>query len=413
MKGKKWIAGISLVIFGLSGITVYGKDSADVSEECVIREESFIVTRADEKIYSILGKIYEYSSTAYPVSYVSGVTYDLATGEELELNDVVYDPEEFKSAAISFIKEYMSARYDEYGNEITIEQIESFWDTEMEWCLDANGITVIFNEDTLGPHAMGMIEIPLALADSDKYLKEEYTGCSDVGVYRFPANLPIEIQDEEDFFYLVLNQEETEYDWAYSVSNGDIGLDLDTFGYLRNAYYLKDENGQKYLLVDVDMASEDYATYLVRVGEDEIVQTDMIFAGINAETISHNALSMESWLHLLGTYNMEKIYTIDTNGKFVSESEEYTLKGNIEEQFEIKTTVELPFFIDDKASVIPAGTGLRMLATDEESYARMLISETGQEGELPFVRGEGEDSWKIYIGDRIAEDCFEMLPYAG
>ena len=53
-----------------------------------------------------------------------------------------------------------------------------------------------------------------------------------------------------------------------------------------------------------------------------------------------------------------------------------------------------------------------MIGTDDETYVRVQISETGQIGILK-VRRDEEMRWRIYIGDVSAENCFEMLPYAG
>ena len=73
---------------------------------------------------------------------------------------------------------------------------------------------------------------------------------------------------------------------------------------------------------------------------------------------------------------------------------------------------KIPVIIDGIETILPAGTGLRVIGTDDETYARVQISETGQIGELKIRRDE-EMRWRIYIGDVSAENCFEMLPYAG
>ena len=97
---------------------------------------------------------------------------------------------------------------------------------------------------------------------------------------------------------------------------------------------------------------------------------------------------------------------------FVTDETEYRLKGDVEDRYELKTVIEIPVIIDDTETMLPAGTGLRVIGTDDETYVRVQISETGQLGELK-VRRDEEMRWRIYIGDVTAEDCFEMLPYAG
>ena len=78
----------------------------------------------------------------------------------------------------------------------------------------------------------------------------------------------------------------------------------------------------------------------------------------------------------------------------------------------LTTKVELPVFIDETSSTLPAGSHIVLNATDGESYVRFTIQETGQTGIFNVERGTGE-SYALFINGRNENECFENLPYAG
>lgn len=376
--------------------------------------EDVSIMRADERILSLREERYQYLGDGdYPADFVSGINFDVQTGEILELNDILKNPEEFKQAAIEFIISYMWAMYGEAEMGITEEILSHYWDTDLEWYMNATGINLVFNEDTISPNIMEILEIPMTLAYANDYMKEEYVQYAEYGVYAVQENIPLEIHDEEERFSFILNVEEGENDWHYSVMAGGENLMLGQCGYLDSAYYIKKADGRHYLMYAADIASADYTTYLFELSKDGVKQKDTLFAAIDSGCINTDYFKMETSLYVLGTYSAEKTYFIDENGVFGTNDAEYTLRGDVESRFELKTTTEIPFISEDEEVLLPMGTGLRLLASDDESYVRVQISETGQIGEIPLKRGEGDDSWIIYIGEKNADDCFEMLPYVG
>ena len=371
------------------------------------------IMRYDERILSLKEEHFEYhEGGAYPTISVRGINYDVSTGEELVLEDILADPEVFETAAVKFIIGYMQAVYDTYGLEVTEEQIRNYWETDLEWYINASGINLIFNEGIIGPHAVGVIEIPMTLAEGESYIKPEYRNFETAGVYAVQENIPLIVKNEEEAFSLMLNVEEQGYDLIYSVLSGTNTVDLGHLGYFKDAYYVKKTDGKDYLMFDFDMASEDYTTYLLDVGKDGATKMDTLFSAIDSSFIRSDKFDMEYCVNMLGSYGSEKTYYIDENGMFVTDETEYRLKGDVEDRYELKTVTEIPVIIDGTETILPAGTGLRVIGTDDETYVRVQISETCQMGELK-VRRDEEMSWRIYIGDVSAENCFEMLPYAG
>ena len=99
----------------------------------------------------------------------------------------------------------------------------------------------------------------------------------------------------------------------------------------------------------------------------------------------------------------------DENGEFVTEDAEYLLSGNT---FVLTTKVELPVLLEGKESILPAGSHIILDATDNETYVKFTIQETGQNGMMMVERNEG-DYYQITISGMNENDCFEILPYAG
>lgn len=375
--------------------------------------EALEMTYMNENVLSFRESKYEYLGDDNMHSYVGGVNFDAQTGEILEISDVLTDAEGFKEAAIPFIVSYMTEMYGEYGISVTEAQIEQLWDSEMGWYMEASGITVAFEGSEFGVQIIQNAEIPLTLANLEKYMKTEYLKPNGIGIYKIRQNVPVQISVGENEETLLLSEEEMEYNWEYSINYGAENLEIGEYVFMRNAYYLQKEDGTQYLVIDLDMASDDYMTYLYKFTETSMAQTDVVDGGIDTGNLNLNSIKLVSWLDILGTYGAEKTYVIDENGKFVTDEVEYHLRGSVEDRFEIISTVELPFYIDGQETSLPAGTGLRMISTDGETYAVLQITESGQVGELPFIHGEGDDYWNLYIGEMNVNDCFEILPYVG
>jgi hypothetical protein len=163
-----------------------------------------------------------------------------------------------------------------------------------------------------------------------------------------------------------------------------------------------------YCLLEADMGSDDYVTYVYRVTNGVLEKVNEVYAAIDAANINPHEIKMESWVFLLGTYGGVKNYHFDENGKFITEDSEYILQRN---EFVLTTTTDLPVVIDDAESVLLAGSHIILSATDGESYVKFTIQETGQSGMLEVTKEEG--NYYFTIHGMNESDCFEILPYAG
>lgn len=132
-------------------------------------------------------------------------------------------------------------------------------------------------------------------------------------------------------------------------------------------------------------------------------------AAVDSGNIGIHEIRMESWVYLLGTYGGVKNYHFDEEGNFITEDTEYIFERN---EYALTTLVDLPITLEEGESVLPAGSHIILNGTDDETYVKFTIQETGQTGVLKVQRGE-EDYRNISINGMNENECFEDLPYAG
>ena len=370
------------------------------------------VKRTDEAIVSLLEDTYQYEVGAHGNLYREGINFDSATGKRLALADLFYDYAAFAGEAKERVVYTLRENYSEGLYEDYVTTVESLWadDTEPEWYLDASGIVILIQEYLVGPYAMGIPEIHLPYAEFAPYIKEEYLPKDTAGVVAFQVNQEIFLQlpgIEEEVSMMLVCETEEEVE-SKSLWLGQNELPLNDYLTLEDAYLVKNEE-DIYCMIEGDMASDDYVTYIYRLTDGVIEKAGEINAAVDSGNINAHAVKMEFWVDILGTYGGTKNYHFDESGKFVTEDTEYLLQKN---EFVLTTTVELPVVIDEAESILPAGSHMIVNATDGETYVKFTIQETGQTGILNVVRYKDE-YYKISIDGKDENECFEILPYAG
>ena len=379
--------------------------------ECSIYQE-ITIARADEAIVSLLDDSYQYTGGAHGMFYREGVTFDSVTGKKLLLSDLVYDYEVFSEDAKERI---IYALREEHGDHLFgdyIETVGNLWieGREPQWYLDASGIVIVLQEYEVGPYVMGTPEVHLPYAEFASYIKEEYLPLNTNGVAAVAKNQEVflNLPGFEQEVPMMLLSELQEDEMYHSLWLGQNELPLQSFLTLEDSYIVRTDD-EVYCFVTVDFASYDYVTYVFRITEGVLEKVAEVNAAIDGGNINPRAVKMESFVYLLGTYRGVKDYHFDENGKFITEDEEYILEKNT---VVLTTKVELPVFIDETSSTLPAGSHIILNATDGESYVRFTIQETGQTGIFNVERGTGE-SYALFINGRNENECFENLPYAG
>lgn len=370
------------------------------------------MARADERILSLLNDTHQYTGGENSVFYREGINFDAQSGEKLELKDLLIDYESFLEDANNRL---ISKLEQVYGDELFAEYaeiIDTMWQNvkDPEWYLDATGLVIVLQENQVGPATMGIPEIHLPYKEFERYIKEIYLPGNYEGVAHIEKNeeLFLELAHTEEPIPMML-----EYEWEDYLANcalwlGKQKVSISDFASLEDAYLVR-TGGEVYCLVEMDMASDDYVTFLYRLTNGVIEEAVQVNAAIDSGNINAKEIVMEAWVYFLGTYGGVKTYRFAENHGFTTEDEEYILSDN---EFVLTTTVDLPVTLEGTESTLPAGSRIILTATDSESYVKFTIQETGQNGKLEVQRGT-EERYRLFINGMDQNECFEMLPYAG
>ncbi|MDO4293799.1 MAG: DUF3298 and DUF4163 domain-containing protein [Eubacteriales bacterium] len=162
----------------------YMEETAETGETAVqdtplyALSSTVVMKRADDRIFSYLRSSYSYTGGAHPNTYLSGYTFDTASGNQLRLTDIAADYDGLYEYVCSMLETY--ARNPDYpffdGYEDTVREVfygaSASDDAEntnpdaatVQWFMDDTGVTILFNAYDLGPYAMGAVAVPVPFA---------------------------------------------------------------------------------------------------------------------------------------------------------------------------------------------------------------------------------------------------------
>lgn len=369
------------------------------------------VSRADDRVLSLLEEGFEYLGDEAASGYLDGVNFDVQTGKVLELSDVVNDEAAFKNEAVTYMLDYMTGNYSGDFLDVSEEKLNTLWDDGMEWYMNATGIVTVFGENTVGGIELGTVEVPLTFEEFSSYIKEEYLLSDQAGLYQMKENMPVKITADDEELLIEIQSEMLEYEKKYALTVNDQTIDMGQFFYFGNMFLLKNTDGKSNVLYDSDTTTGDYMTHLYQIDGDEIKKTDEVYGSINSGNSTPDSIEMALRIYALGEYQASKSFKVDENGAFVAGDGLYEVQGELENRFTLVTKADIPAKIDGKESTIPAGSSLKMLSTDNESKVIVYIVEMDKEAELEFSKGSGVEYWKNKVGGLLEEECIEVLPY--
>ena len=240
------------------------------------------------------------------------------------------------------------------------------------------------------------VEIHMTYEEFKTYLNEEAPNLAAGDV----VSLPIDLD-----YYFALGE------WAENFDGNA----------LQSAYALKHPAGKTFLLICYDLASHDFVTVVYDITGDEIVQCDKWdLTEIIGDEISVAKITLSHTFNVLGTNWCEKDYSLDENGKLITETEGYSFTPMLSEWWEMRVVKELPVVIDGMETVINPGEEIMIIGTNMKSHMDLegeiyfRVVATDETGTIYFEREMGEYGPGPYLIDGVSEyDYFEWLPYAG
>ena len=371
-------------------------------------------TRVDENVVSILEKTNYTNGSVQNGNACYGYTYDAKTGTILSWEEIVNNVDGFKKAATDTICAELQL---EYGAQLKPDYqttVAGMWEKlgSSKWYLDASGITFIFQKDEITDETAFATVSFNQLAE---FIKPEYQLNSNAYVAKLPTNGMFVYDGMDQASHsLTLNRSViSEYmDNRYEIRlNGNV-QEVGEYIYLEDAYLIREESGKIFLIITMNMASDDYVTTVYDISNGELVQTDkqsnMYF---DSTPINAQQIKMAVNVDVLGSYATQMDYYLDEAGKLVPQSKAFQVVNSYENAFYMTTTKELPVVIGGEETTLPVGTRLCIVATDNQGIAYFRIEGTKQEGEIHYTTSEEE--WGCSIQGIRDMEYFDMVPYAG
>ncbi|MBS6397294.1 MAG: DUF3298 domain-containing protein [Clostridiales bacterium] len=374
--------------------------------------ESMETARSDSQAVSLIVYDSAYTGGAHGDYVYTGVTFDVRSGEKLELTDILEDAGGFRTEATDAIIRYLREHYSDGLFPEYEDTVRSMWENNPNWYLDAAGITFIFNPYEVGPYAMGAVFVTLPYGDMAPYLQEAYRELPQAGIGRIPAGIPADIAGKS----LLVNIDSSEdYGGSVFIEFANALTEVGSFGRLSDVYLIHREDGRVFLLLDADYASDDFVTFLYELTDGTLQARDRL-EGVSLQdgNVNTELLTLRMHLDVLGSYYSMMDYRISEEGKLVQETENFTITTDASPFRLLVTVKELPATVNGEEVLLPVGSRIRITATDNAGTAYFKDEDTGAEGSISYVRGDGaEDQWTLYIDGVQEYEYFEMIPYAG
>lgn len=373
--------------------------------------ESAVLTRCDSKVLSFRQSYSDYTGGAHGMYGCAGITFDVESGKELSLSDILADEDGFYKAAIDYMSEIL---YTEYGDELFPEYKEYVADAFSEgknsnWYLDATGIVVIYNPYELGPYSMGMAEVLLPYEEFGEYIDTEYQNTEGGVIAKVSVNKePASVLGGEGRIYL--KTEWNEYDMQnVSIVSGEKEESIGEFGRFCDAYLVKRKDKRSFMFITCDYMSDDYVTLVYEVTEGNIKKCHEVSgARVTGDFITPDKIELSLRLDVLGTYSAKMNYLIDENGNLTQAEDIFT----IDSVGVLTVTNPLPVILEGESVLLNTDTQIRITGTNNVNEVYFEVPETKTTGVIYYEMGD-EDSW-IHMIDGVSEyEYFDALPYAG
>ncbi len=380
--------------------------------------KSVSVRRADSNVLSFLSSVYSYTGGAHGNGGYQGYTFDVKTGEELLISDVVNDTER--------LYELIEENIDKdalYPDTDIAEVLRGY--EEINYTFENGGITVYFNPYEIGPYASGLIKVYLSEEENPGLINEKYLE----GAKSFAVNLG----SGDAFYYDVtgdgISDEITYYAYESFDSEGHVRIGAgenyyedEAWFFSADAYFVHMEDGGNYVVAEYGFESDYREIVCYEIGNG-ITKLETIEGGFAYVNIGGEYSNAREILTNPESFNLDKRYD-DLGTSSVYAEHSINSSGNIETKEKLwhviwqqEATVLMSFEADvynekkDKIKgkyTLTEGETVKIYAWDEEGYS-YLGTEDGTVLRV-FV---DDSSWPRTIDGIDIEELFEGLMYAG
>ncbi len=336
-----------------------------------------------------------------------GVTYDVNTGKELKLTDILKDAEGFYPEAVSYITEYIS---DDFGDEFALKYKEyvagTFEDNRiLKWYLNASGIVIIYNPDEIETDMWRGLDVTLPYEKFSAYIAEEY---------RSPhRELIARVSIGEDISGLLGEKEnicvELIDGYNLEVNSESISESVGGFEEIADVCVVKRYNGRSFLVLTCDYMSSDYVTFVYEVTGGLIRKCEEINgASVTGKCITADQVEMNMTINMLGTHWPRMTYLLTEDGKLMQTEEIFM----VESDKPITVIKELPVVIEGTETILAVGEQILVTGTDNVDTVYFKTVDGVKNGSIQYEVDE-ENPWVKKIDGMDEYEYFEAIPYVG
>lgn len=405
------------------------------------------VTRADQKILSLVNTETSFMGGAHGSYYECGEVFDAETGAVLELSDVVTDYDKVYDYVMKYLKDHYEedmffAGYEEWIHEMFYEP-DGAMAAPIEWNMDMDSLDIRFNPYAIGPWVSGTFEVEIPYEENEELFVSEYLPSLVGGAIRkiMPdEKITIDTDRDNDSEVIYFTTSKMGEDYLTTVElvvhededlQGDFSRKTEEYyGTFMNAYLVEtpDEISEgdvlRYLYLEFMEENDFRRLYVVDLNRNELAKRELFKqvgrseASVYGHMIADSGqFSLYSRIYTLGTYLGYKTYSVGADGMPETEEEMFHLvTSGADWDIQLTSKRELTVFMheddsEEKTEVkLPKGTAFRPIKTDGETVIVMEL-EDGRRCDLSLERKEGDH--QFYINGIGEYDCFEDLPYAG
>lgn len=416
---------------------------------------SIDVLRNDEKVLGFVRTASTFVGGAHPNTYFEAFSYDVQTGEEIKLDDLLQDKEGFENALKECIKAYpdSSELYEEWEETVhkDVYEIDGY---HLIWSLTNDGIQVIFGPYELSYYAFGDVTVTVKYDDypevfTDLYKPEKKTNLVCLYTNRdYESEFSFDADNDgtEEIVKVTVETEYNEetYETEFQTPSVTFGVKGDrlkkiTLGEalgVGRSFIMEADDNHKYLYIELYDYNDYQSLQIIDISDPNEGPVDLginnsgAFYGFTPTNVDE--IYIEDRIYMMGTYGGYYKCHIGEGGQLVADNAEYTLfttpygeafgKNDSAEKYRTVLTAAKDFetYIysdlkqkDKRVSVsIKEGTKLYPYKTDGSTYMT-FITDDGNYLDLCYDEEMDEESWEHTIGGEKESELLDGIVYAG
>lgn len=383
-------------------------------------ESEMFIKRADDEVLSVEEVVYSYEGGAHGMTFFGAYNFDVATGAEISLEDVITDMNSLpgilatevleKYPDIYYWTENLEEIFWEYINPTNVDYTQEF-----TWTLGYDGVTFYFSNYEIASYADGVQHVTVAYSEYPQIFDNYYfLGVDDNYVVqedRTWGGMDTDLNGDgiTDYISVTRNYNmDTDYSESYDVTVNGNTFTQDTYCYDLDTYLVKSD-GNSYLYVQRTVENDYQSVCVFQITESSVEYMGEFSGGMGSFTNSLN-FEVTRRMDLLSTYTAMADCYVDVYGLPVESGDVYEVDHDISITSTVEITAEL---LDEEGNLtevsntFPAGTVFKFERTDGETYVDMQASDGKR------CRFYTTPEWPPTVNGMDAEQSFEMLWYAG